>query len=553
MAADVIWKYDQRAATAYFQGAFDSAMELYRNDEEEEAAPEKIAGGLSMSAPDLRLEVIRLVSKRDARLGRRFMDQYVEEKQREREEKRNREKQTRNYAAVFGPVDEAGNDALHVAATLFDVDKNAAMGLAQKAFSKGIPQGAGYLITEIARKDRAAADRLYLFALDRLAKERLPYPGQLLLLASYPFGLGEVWIADGEGVNSYGFPALEGFAVEERVVQRLLSVAIMVLSRNTGLDVASLPDGESRIGAALFAAKLLEPRVVEHHPALLEQWRRLTGALLAMAGNGGRDKIDGILSQIDGDKKKGSEHVSPEDRIEALLASARDATDLGARDGLYQEAALAALAANDLPQALEISEMISSPTHKKKTRSWINIEAAKRAIRYKRLDDARRFALEVESIDQSVLLLAEIARAALGDRNHPYAIEILAGAEIKAFSADATPEKVRALLCVANSYAGFDMHKGFEVMSEVVRTVNMMGEYDLRQAKLVRDRTSPSGQALEVVVDSSDNFDIGKTLSKFARVGFDRAVIMAESLNDQALRARSILSVASFMLEAPAK
>lgn len=551
LAADVLWKYEQARAQLLFQNAFAVASNYHKNGKGLEQ--EKLAGGLSLSKPDLRLEVIRLASKHDAQLSRQFTDQYVEEKRREQEENRNQNKQPRNYDAAFGEVDEASNDTLNIAEKLLDVNKKDAIGLAEQAFAKGIPQVAGYLFAQIAEQDRATADQLYLMALDRLQRDKLPVPGQLLLLASYPFGDGNVWVGSGAGINSYHFTVSDKFTIDEKIVQRFIAVAFTVLARNAEANIAQLPDANARVGAALLAAKLLQPRIAKYRPERLEEWGNLANALFYAASEQAQMSIDKTLNQIS-KRTEPESHTSIDDRIKRLLDRAQSTNNFAQRDDLYQEAALLADQKSDVSHALKITDKIGNREYRKKLRSWLNFEAATRAINARKLDEARQYASEVEAVDQGAYLFSRIVRVALADKDQVKAQDLLEEAARRAVGAENTPEKLHALLGVIGLYSRFDSLRGFDLASEAVRTANKLQNYGPDQARLVRRLETPGGKGVSVSVENTEEFDIGKTLASLAKSDFEPALLLAQSLENRPLGLTAVISVAASVFDKqPAK
>jgi hypothetical protein len=546
LAADVLWKYEQARARSLFQNAFAVASNYHQNGKGLEQ--ERIAGGLSLSRPDLRLEVIRLVGKHDTQLSRQFTDQYVEEKRLEQEEKRNQNKQPRSYDAAFGEVDEASNDTLHIAEKLLAVNKKDAVSLAEQAFAKGIPQVAGYLFTQIAQQDRESADKLYLMALDRMQRDKSPVPGQLLLLASYPFGDGNVWVSSGAGISSYHFPVSDKFTIDEKIVQRFIAVAFVVLARNAEANTMQLPDANVRVGAALFAAKLLQPRIAKYCPERLREWGNLTDTLFHAAGDQTRMGIDKTLNQIS-ERAESETPASMDDRIKKLLNRAQNTNNFAHRDDFYQKAALLADQKSDVSHALEIADRISNREHRRKLRSWLNFEAASRAIDARKFDEARQYASEVEATDQSAYLFSRIAQVALAGKDQVKAHDLLAEAARRAIGAENTPEKLHALLVLISIYSRFDSLRGFDLANEAVGTANKLQNYDLDQGRLIRSLETPGGNGIGISVESTEEFEIGKSLASLAKSNFEPALLLARSLNYKPLGLMAIISVAASVFD----
>jgi tetratricopeptide (TPR) repeat protein len=212
---------------------------------------------------------------------------------------------------------------------------------------------------------------------------------------------------------------------------------------------------------------------------------------------------------------------------------------------LYQSAAFEAQRAGDLARALGITEKISNLEFRRQVRAWIHFNAAQTAIGEKRFDEARRYALEVDATDQRAYLFFEIARAALKEKDRARAVELLDEAAQKAAAAENTPEKLRALLGITSLYASFDPLRGFEVMAEAARTANKVSDYGPDQARLLRTLTTPGGYNSMLSVQDVEGFNLGKTLASLARTDFDRALLIAQSLENKPLRLTTIAAVAA--------
>jgi hypothetical protein len=170
-------------------------------------------------------------------------------------------------------------------------------------------------------------------------------------------------------------------------------------------------------------------------------------------------------------------------------------------------------------------------------------------VQEKRLDDARRFALEVDATDQRAYLFFQIASAALKDKDRFRAAEILHEAAQQATAADNTPEKLRALSGIAHLYAGIDPQRAFEVAAEAVRAANRVPTYGPGETRLLRSLETPGGQGSYLSVNDVREFDLGKMLAVLARTDFDGALLLAESLENKSLRLAAIVTLAASVFD----
>jgi len=546
-AADALWERDQERARKLFQHAFETAVNYYRDTKDDNLV--RVTQGGSIGRQDLRLEVIKLASGRDAALGRKFSDQYIEEKKRELQENRTQNKlDGGGDSRLFGKTDPASGDLLRTAQTLLAVDLKLAVSLAQRAFSTGIPQSAPSFFIQLANRDRTSADQVYLTALERLRNDGAATPGQLLLLSAYPFGENRVWVTDGENTNSYGFQPPKDFTLDEQLIRRFIATAFTVLARTTELDPSQSPDVASWFGGALFAARLLEPKVAQYQPALLGDWRGLGARLAGLTAVKAGDGVEHTLQDVARETRQAT-NPDNTDRIKELLDRAQQTADFARRDDLYQQAAFETNRGGDLSRALNIADKISDSDFRSKVRSWLNFDAATRATNERRFDDARRLALEVEATDERAYLFFQIASAALKEKDRARAIELLNEAAQRATAADNSPEKIRAQLGIANIYAGIDPLRGFEIIGEAVKAANRIPNYSPDQTGLVRALSMRSGRGSMIMSNSVEGFDLGKTLAILARSDFDRALLLAQSLDSKPLKLATLVAIASAVFD----
>lgn len=544
-AADVLWLRDEEHAREIFQKAFEAAVAHYRETKDDNR--EQLAERAWTTHPDMRLEVIRLASRRDAAFAKKFTEQYVEEKRRELQEQaiENQQKQP-GYDRYFGKEDVIASGLLDAASPLLQTDPKTAVELALRAFSAGVPQGAPSFLFQLAGKDRAAADSLFLVALDHISRDPVVVPGQWLLLAAYPFGESVIYISDGQGMSSssFGAPAPNP-AVDPQLVGRYLASVAGMLTRAAQINPAQSPELPARIATALFAARLLEPKVVQYQPGLVDGWREMAQQLAVMTEQRSRDGVNSNVQNLNQNSKP-SAPTDAEDRNKSLLDRAERTTDFGQRDELYRQVAFS-LQRSDPARALSIADKISDLDLRKKTRSWISFQAATAAIGQKQWDEARRYAQEVIETDQRAYLYFRIAEAVLKNGDRTRAVELLDEAAQRAAGADNTAEKLRAQLGIANLYARFDSARGFEIAADAIKTANHVPTYNPDQAQLTRVFSTRGSTS--VSTEDVDGFDLGKVLANLARADFDRAIALAQSLEPKPLKLTTLVTIASSVFD----
>ncbi|MBI1762426.1 MAG: hypothetical protein HYR56_13420 [Acidobacteria bacterium] len=545
-AADLLWPQDQPTAKELFAKAFDTGLNYYRDTNDDNRR--KIIEGAYLNRTDVLLDVIRLVNKRDKELGRSYTEKYIEEKKRLRETQPD-QTSDQDLNRLLGDNQAAATGLWRVADSLLEAETALSVEIATRALALAITQNAAMYFPRLAARDRKLADQLYLKALNRLRADPAPLPSQLLMLTAYPFGTGMVRIADGQTSYGYGFGAAKNFAVDPLVVRQLLSAAYAILSRVAEPATLQLPDSAGRYNAAFYAAKLLEPKVAEFQPALLEEWRALSLRLTTATTEKTRQSLE-TNAQRDATPSEKRPPSDPQAEIKNNLERAEQATDINKRDNYYAQAALAASQAGEAERALEIAGKTVDLTLRRDLKSWISQRAAERAQTEKRWDDARRYALDVEAPDARAYLLFQLATVLRKEGDTARAGSLLEEAYRQADAAANSPDKVKALLGIANAYILTDFVRGYEVADAAVKTANQLPRdqsgLDPDDNQLVTKLKIGGGSMVNT--NSVEGFDLGRTVANLARHDFERALSLLRAVDDLALRYTATVTVAESLL-----
>jgi hypothetical protein len=555
-AATALWKFDRDGAKELFEKAFETALAFYR--ETKDTNSRQRASGTNVTIPDARQDVIRALMKLDPTTAKAMTERLIEERSHEISEN-----YARNVAAdlakpggpgkslvtegVLGKPDPAGNEIFGLAYSLFEVDREASLALARRALESSIPSNiAGYLVT-VANVDRRSADQLFLFALSRLGAQDPPVPGQLLLLAAYPFGDDRVVVSDGNSTSSYGFGRPRAFEIDPSLVKAFFARAVDVLARTSQLNVSQFPELLARVHSGLFAARYLEAKVVQYEPALVDRWAALAAALYANATDQSRNGIARQMENSAREQKAGPNQAS-EDRIKEALDSAEKMTDFVRKDEAYAQVAVQ-LGLVDMTRALSIADKISDMEFRQNVRDWLNFNASSDALGARKFEEARRYAMEVSVTDQRAYLLFQIAATLIKDKDRVRAIDALEEAAKGALAAENSADKLRALLGITSVYAEIDSTRAFDVAAEAVKTAGSVENYSYETATLSRTLRRKGGSSSSNNSQSAEGFDVGRTLSMLARADFERALGLAQAIENRPLRLLTVIAVANTVLE----
>ena len=548
IAADMLWKHQRDQARQLFQDAFQLADDYYQKSQDSNQI--RVSNSAYTSRGDVRIEVIRLINKNDQELGREYTEKYIASKKKQRESSQS---PSNSMDRMFGSDAQASRDLLQAAMTLLDTDIKLSVGIAQRSIALGVPPNLSGFLNNLAARDLSAADNLFIFALNRLRSEQAPMAAQLLSLSAYPFGDEEIKVSDGSSSSMWGFGKPKDFKFNPALAQRYLASGLEILSKASEPAVAQMSDGSTRIETALFAAKYLTPRVTEYQPALLDSWNNLIAKITSLTADRARRNIDQDASE---DARKRSERQNPSpdqtsDNLRSLIDRAKNAGDIGEKDDLYSEAALAAQQAGNTSQALDLAGNITDLTIRMKIKSWISYEASLKASKEKKLDEARRLAFDVQESDQRAYLFLEIARAALTEKDQFRVNQILDEALQQAYKADDSPAKLRSLLGLINIYLQVDKNQAFVIAENFVRTANRIPVDKFLPGKDSANLTrvmESKGRSM-AMVNSVDDFNSDLVFAALAKSDFQRALTLAEGFENAPVRLSSYLAIAGTALK----
>jgi tetratricopeptide (TPR) repeat protein len=555
-AADVLWPHRKEPARDLFRRAFETATTHYKETLDDNR--QQLDKQIWTSRGDVRVEVIKLINKRDPEMGAEYNEKFIEGKSREEQERATRaaasgQGKGTGESKFFGGNVAATDGLMEAAKTLLNEDAKMATGVARRAADLGVSPAFATFISALSKRDRAAADGLYLHALEVLSSAQAPLPGQLLALSAYPFGEGQIRVRDGSNNSSWGFGKPENFDVNPEQIQKFLTVALGALQRLADPSLTQTPDGASRLSVALYAAKALESKVAAFYPALQEQWQGMTSRLESLNPAGSAQSILQALERENerkearrGDESQQQVSSRQQGMVDELLERAQKTNNFAQRDSIYSQAATAAEGAGDISRALDIVGRISDLTYRGKMSSWINFNASEKAITEKRYDEARRYALEVNETDYRAYLFFQIAEKVFKDNDRDRASELLEEAARRAVEADDTQEKVKALCGIADLFLKIDQARSFNLAETAVRAANKVPSDKLNLveggARMIRT-LSNAGSTRTSSTDVS-GFDLRKVFGRLAGYDFDRSLALAQAIENKSVRCWAMIAVA---------
>ncbi|HEX8557591.1 MAG TPA: hypothetical protein VF668_05790 [Pyrinomonadaceae bacterium] len=535
-AADLLWRDERAEARAVFAEAFELASRHYRErgDEmrREPGRADSRVPGLGVQLPDQRFVVLRAVARRDAAWARELAARAAEE---------TREEAKKNAEAAGKRNRPAGEKLLSFAESLLESDAPTALAVARQTFAEPATMYLPRFLYKVAESDRAAADALFKEALAAYADRDVD---SLLQLSAYPFALTSTVAPVTQSASA---PRPAAFAADAELQRLYVNTFLNFAGRRLAALAEQPPADTPRSGvtepeAIYTALKVLGALYGQRRPAALERISALEGQAVTLLSPA-RQRSAAAYAQRD---LEGRNRPRREDAFEASLEQAERAP-AERRDMHLASAIMHASDGAPLEKVEATAERLQEAEVRRQVLDWVYFRRGHTAAYAGELDEARRLADRVGSLEGRALLLLNIAAEGLrrsDDRQRAEGLltEVVAAAR----KAPDTVSKARALLGVARLYGSFDYLRGLAVLGEAVGAVNRLNDPDLASASF---RVAVQGK----------NFSTfggwpmpGLTLeSSFGELGardFEATLSAARQLGDRRLRATAVLALAAACL-----
>ncbi len=533
-AADALWDSEQERARALFRRAWDAAE-----------AADKEAGAERSSA---RREVVGLAAKHDRALGEEFLTKLDEARKAEDSNS------TATPAASATPTTPAGPrfnpdepppalaQRLSLAQQLLeDGDTERAIQFAGPALYPVNTFGMVFLNT-LREKNPTEADRSFLSLVLTAVTDPSADANSISLLGSYVF-TPFLYVTVRPDGASHTRRRRENNSPPEDMSPKLradfLNTAAQILLRPLPpIDQDRTSSG--RAGAYVIVTRLL-PFFDRYAPDKAAALRARQSLLAQDTPEQNKRPDDPVLTR----------GVVPEDpsrdRVQESLDRLGSAKSSGERDLIYFRAAMAALD-KDPERARELAEKIEDADTRSQLIAFMAFQSVQDAVRAKKTEEALRLAhSEQLTATQRIWGLTEVAR--LLSKSEPgRAIEALdeAAAEARRMDED-SPERVRALVAVATQLVALDRTRVWELMNEVVKSVNALPDFTGEGAEMTIRVQFKGGGAMTQNINIA-SFDLTGLFDSLAREDFDRASALARTLKGESPRSVASLAIARSVL-----
>jgi hypothetical protein len=523
--ADLLWPYQQEKARATFTEAFDLGEQEFK---ERGDAPISAGRGMVVQKPDQRFTVINAIAKRDLAWARKLMEQMLAESANEPKEgtTKNAQQEVRTAEELLG-----------MAVSLVESDQAAALSFAGSSLQYPATLYLPLFLYRLSALNQPAADQFYQEALKAYANVPLE---RFLYLSSYPFG-NDREAGEMPGYTIYKLP--DGFA-PNRTLQRLF---VQILLQRAQQLVANPQEpttgrGLSEPGQAWLALTNLEKQIAASLPDLAPAAEQARGVLYTQLPQNSQRRVGQAASSRNAPKK------SFEEQVEA----AEKNPDVDRRD---QQLVFAITGADSalvsLDRVLAVVDKISDPAVRQPLLNWLYFDRSQRAIKDKKLDEARKLAANVQELDQRAHLYLRIAEESLKQNpDQTQAQDMLEEVVAAAAKAPVTMVRVRAQLGVAHLYTRLDMNRAIALMGDAVKSINQIEQADFSVQYVTR---KIEGKQFSSYANfNTPGFSPETAFQELGKLDFDGMMSQASNLTNKPLRARTTLALIKPCLKAPA-
>ena len=538
-AGDVLWDTDPERARELFRRAWEAAeivdAEAAKKRAEEmkrlesEGGPVVVRGG-----PDLRSEVLRLVAKRDRKLGEEFLKALDETAEKERSEAE--AEQRRNSGNRVG-----ASQRLQLARKLVeDGQIERALEFATPALDS-VNVDSIYFLSALREKNAQLADAAFTNLLARAARDPNSDANTVSGLSSYLFTpfLYITFQRDGGANQNRQRGPTPAPPIDARLRNNFLKVAFQIL-----MQPLAAPDQDrttsGQTGKYLVIKRLL-PVFEQHAPDLAPGLRTQMTALASyVPGTFQQGENRAVTVGIQPESSEGD----PYQRMQERLDRAAKSED---RDAIYADYAVALTGDGD-PRARDLVDKIENTELRKSVKAYTDFQLVQLAIRNKDVAEVARLVKsgELTSIQKVWALTSAAKLVVTAERSRATDMLEEALAESRRISGS-DPDRARALTAVAVGFAETDRVRAWEILGEVVKAANGAEAYTGEDSRI----SSRLQTKFMVLMNNStaEDFDLLAVFRHLAGADLLRAIQLAKTFTGEAPRAVATLAIARSILE----
>jgi hypothetical protein len=213
---------------------------------------------------------------------------------------------------------------------------------------------------------------------------------------------------------------------------------------------------------------------------------------------------------------------SQENSYSDLLASAESTSDIKQKDRLYTRAAVQATKEEFPDEALNIAFKINDKERRAIVTTLIHYRTAVRFLDREDIASVYKHLREIEGILARVDMSKQLASYFIKKKDLQHAGEVLSETETWLDKQSDGMDKAQGFLNIAGTTSSYDPDHGFEVIKLAIKAINNLEVSPTMKTSIKQDFINES-YFLESV-------DFSRTFSHLALRDFDRAILIAQSI-----------------------
>ncbi len=536
-AADILWNVDRARARTLFERSWEAAHIVDQEGQRHAAAERQrfLSGrggtGFIPKPPNLRGEVLRLVSGHDRALAETFLAKMDEENKRDADDNK-----TRTFNSVEPSV--ATTQRLQVARQLLESGElEKSLAFAEPSLTRATSPGIIFLVL-LRQASAARADQIFNAMLERTAIDPLSDAASVSLLSSYVFTPSVMVTSTRDGLLMNPWTdALPQPQLAPELRGKFFAVASQVLLRPANRQELELTT--AGLAGTYFTIKRLLPLFEQHEPEMAAALR----ARLNMLNDG----VDPIPEQQRPFTNAGL--TSKTDETADLEARIERAATTSERNSLYALAAREAVMKND-PKAREFANAIEDNELKASVRTFVDFILVSKALEQKDTEKALQLIRSGTLTPlQRCWSYAEVA-ALIRSKAPEQATELIGEATKEAeHIAVSSAESAQAWITIARRAAEVDRSRRWPSALDAVKALNKANDYTGEENDIVvRFQTRKESVAMRIAMPSAGLAGLFKSL---AEDDIYQTASLAKSIAGEAPRATALLATARLVFDRP--
>ena len=527
VVADAYWDLDRNESSRLFTQSFDDALSHEPHGDANRRAALR--------------HVISLAARRDITLAKNFIARLLKSPSKD---------------------DRGAGETIAVASDLIESEPGKAAKLAEAAAPAGPSLDAAWFIMQLAKKDPAAAERVYSSYLEGFTSGRSAGLNRLMWLAGYPFGYVEAF---GFSLNSAEVEGFNGLRSPRLDAQPALAATFIQIAHREAQNalkeaaVAPAPRRDILYGLVLFTATYLLPEVMRYRPQATQAWQSISYQASAGASAAWKEAVakraqDVFRGRLSADGSGPEAHTAEGDP-QSALDRAEKLTNPCERDREYAKAALGFNHKKDYGLALKTAGRISAPHVRDSVSQYVYYDMAADAADAKdpnAINDARKYAERISAAEQRAMLNLTVAAAALRQGDFRSAAGFLFETqELAGRSPDARTE-AGVLIATAAVFAGFDATEASKVLRQAVKVINRTGDSRAGSFRLIRRVNFACKAGEESWYGGSapvTSASLLKVLTLTAKLDVEDTLQVARGIDSAAIRIPALASIIKAVLQ----